>query len=115
MAGTHEDAQLVVELAKLGALSGVADAAGKVFADEFDPETADFADPAVRTVLGFQETIATLVKNGLLDRDLVLDWIWVAGVWARVGPAVKRLREQTGVAYLYENVEALASAQMAQV
>jgi hypothetical protein len=111
MAGTHEDAVLVVELAKFGAMIELGDAAGKIFADDFDPETADLGDPAVRTVLGFNETVATLVKNGLLDRDLVLDWLWVAGSWDRVGPAAKRAREQSGASLLYENFEALASAQ----
>jgi Domain of unknown function (DUF4760) len=111
MAGTHDDAVLVVELAKFGAMIELGDAAGKIFADDFDPETADLGDPAVRTVLGFNETVATLVKNGLLDRDLVLDWLWVAGSWDRVGPAAKRAREQSGAALLYENFETLASAQ----
>jgi hypothetical protein len=111
MAGTHEDAVLVVELAKFGAMIELGDAAGRIFADDFDPETADLGDPAVRTVLAFNETVATLVKNGLLDRDLVLDWLWVAGSWDRVGPAAKRAREQSGASLLYENFEALASAQ----
>jgi hypothetical protein len=53
----------------------------------------------------------TLVKNDLLNRDLVYDWLWVAGSWDRVGPAAKRYRERTGVPYLYENFEALASGQ----
>ena len=31
MAGTHEDAALVVELAKLGAVNGLGEAVGKIF------------------------------------------------------------------------------------
>jgi hypothetical protein len=109
MAGTHQDAVLIVELAKWGAMSGLADAAGKIFSDDFDPDTAELSDPAVRIVLGFNETVATLVKNDLLDRDLVYDWLWVAGSWERVGPAALRARERAGVSVLYENFEALAS------
>jgi hypothetical protein len=108
MAGTHEDALLVVELAKLAAMSGVAEAAQVIFADDFDPDAVELNDPHVRTVAGFNETVATLVKNDLLDRDLVYDWLWVAGAWDRVGPAAKRYREKTGAANLYENFEALA-------
>jgi len=111
MAGTHQDAVLIVELAQWGAMNGLADAAGKVFADDFDPDTAELSDPAVRIVLGFNETVGTLVKNDLLDRDLVYDWLWVAGTWERVGPAALRAREQAGVAVLYENFEALAAGQ----
>jgi hypothetical protein len=48
------------------------------------------------------------VKNDLLNRDLVYDWLWVAGAWERVGPAAKRAREKAGVPNLYENFEALA-------
>ncbi len=109
MAGTHEDAVLVVELAKLGAMNGLAEAAGKIFADDFDPDAAELSDPSVRIVLGWNETVATLVKNDLLDRDLVYDWLWVAGTWDRVGPAALRAREAAGVAVLYENFEALAA------
>jgi hypothetical protein len=111
MAGTHEDAVLVVELAKLGAMNGLADAAGKIFADDFDPDAAELSDPSVRILLGWNETVATLVKNDLLDRDLVYDWLWVAGTWDRVGPAALRAREAAGVAVLYENFEALATGQ----
>jgi hypothetical protein len=111
MAGNHNDAILVVELAKWGAMSGLADAAGTIFADDFDPDAVETNDPSVRTVLAFNETVATLVKNDLLDRDLVYDWLWVAGLWDRVGPAAKRAREKAGVPYLYENFEALAAGQ----
>lgn len=111
MAGTHEDAVLMVELAKWGAMAGLGDAAGKIFADDFDPGTAELGDPAVRTVLGYNETVATLVKNELLSRDLVYDWLWVAGTWDRVGPAALRARERAGVPYLYANFEELAAGQ----
>ena len=111
MAGSREDAHLVVELSQLGALNGLGEATGRVFDDGFDPEKAELGDPDVRLVLGWFETVATLVKNDLLDRDLVYDWLWVAGPWDRVGPAALRAREATGVAYLYENFEALAEGQ----
>ncbi|HET6792154.1 MAG TPA: hypothetical protein VFI35_11290 [Actinomycetota bacterium] len=111
MAGIHEDAALVVELAKLGAMNGLGEAVGKIFADDFDPDTAELNDPSVRIVLGWNETVATLVKNDLLSRDLVYDWLWVAGTWDRVGPAALRARQAAGVAVLYENFEALAAGQ----
>jgi len=108
MAGTHDDAILVVELAQLAAMSGVSEAARAIFDDGFEPDKAETSDQDVQIVLGFNETVGTLVKNGLLDRDLMVDWLWVAGAWDRVGPAAKRAREKTGVANLYENFEALA-------
>ena len=110
MAGTREDAQLIVELAQWSAMMDFEEAVGTIFDDDFDPETASASDDAVRKVLYFNETVGTLVKNELLDRDLVLDWLWVSGAWDRVGPAALKAREQFSP-QLYENFEALAKAQ----
>jgi hypothetical protein len=111
MTATHDDAMLMVELAKWGSMAGLDEAAREVMADDFDPEEADVRDPSVRKVLTFGETIGTLVKNDLLDRQLVYDWLWVAGTWAKVAPAARRAREKAGVSQLYENYEALAEGQ----
>ena len=48
----------------------------------------------------------------LLDRDLVYDWLWVAGSWERVGPAALKAREQAGVPELFANFEELANRQV---
>jgi hypothetical protein len=111
MPGSHNDAILLVELAKWGTMIGLDDASTTIFAEEFDPNAIEADDPSVRVMLMFNETIGTLVKNGLLDRDLVYDWLWIAGSWERVGPAAKRAREKIGVVQLFENYEALAAGQ----
>ena len=111
MAGTHEDAMLMMELAKWGAMINLGEASGRIFADDFDPEAAGPSDPAVRTVLQFGETVATLVKNDLLNRELVYDWLWLAGFWNRLAPIALRVREESGVPQMYENFEALAKGQ----
>jgi hypothetical protein len=111
MPGTHEDAVLMVELAKWGAMIGLPEASRKVYADDFVVETAEALDPEVQTMLVFHETVGTLVKNNLLDRDLTYDWLWVTGAWERVGPAALRAREKAGVPQLLENFEALAQGQ----
>jgi hypothetical protein len=111
MAGTREDATLIVELAKWGAMIGLPESSRTVFADDFDAEGANVLDAEVQTVLVWHETIGTLVKNELLDRELVYDWLWVSGAWDRVGPAGLRAREQAGVPELFENFEALAQGQ----
>jgi hypothetical protein len=111
MAGSHEDATLIVELAKWGAAINLGEAAAAIWTDDFDPDTAEVTDRPIQTLLTFYETVGTLVKNGLLDRDLVYDWLWVSGVWGRVGSAAARARERSGVPQLYENFEALAVGQ----
>jgi hypothetical protein len=82
-----------------------------VFADDFDPEAATEQDDAVNRILAFGETVGTLTKNGLFDTELALDWLWVSGLWARVGSAAVRAREKLGVPQMYENFEALAARQ----
>lgn len=103
MAGSHDDAVLIVELAKFGAMSGVPDALRTIMADGFDPDAVEVSDASVRTVLAFSETVATLVKHDLLDRELVYDWLWLAGPWERVSPAARRAREKADVLRLFAN------------
>jgi hypothetical protein len=106
----RDDALLMVQLAQWGTSLGLQDAVPKVFADDFDPETADATDnEAVRTVLLYMESIGTLTKHDLLSRELVDDWLWVHGLWSRVGPAAIKLREKLGEPRMYENFEALAT------
>ena len=106
---TREDAQLMIQIAQWGTALGTGDAFAQLFADDFDPETAEVTDQAVRTILVFGESIGTLTKRDLLSAELVHDWLWVEGLWARVGPAARRAREKFGEPRLYENFEALAS------
>ena len=71
---------------------GLPEASRTIFSDDFDQESAEALDPHVQTILVFHETVGTLVKNDLLDRDLVLDWLWVSGAWDRVGTAALEAR-----------------------
>ena len=111
MPGSREDATLMVELAKWGSMMGLEEASRTIYADDFDPDAADVSDPSVQKIILFNETIGTLVKNGLFDRELVYDWLWVEGTWAKVGPAAQRARDKAGVPQLFENFEALAAGQ----
>jgi hypothetical protein len=110
MPATYDDANLVVQLVRWGAETGIDEAASELFADGFDPETAKMDDAPVRKMLQFGEVIGTLVKQGVLDRGLVLDLWWVKGAWARVQPTAQRERTRLGEARLYENFEALAES-----
>jgi hypothetical protein len=107
---THEDAQLMIQIAQWGTSMGSDEAMARIFAEDFDPESADaMDDPAVRKLLVFGESIGTLTKHDLLSPQLVSDWIWLEGLWARVGPAALRMRERYGEPRLWENFEALAA------
>jgi hypothetical protein len=107
------DGSLMVQLAQWGTMLGLQDAGAVIFADEFDAEIADHRNQPIRTVLNWGETLGTMTKNHLISEQLILDWIWVAGLWDRVGPAARKAREQSGEPRLYENFETLASRQPA--
>ena len=107
----REDAALLVQLAQWGSAMGLEEAMQAIWADGFDPETASTDDVLVTRLLIYGETIGTLTKNDLLDTDLVLDWMWAAGIWNRLAPAARKDREKHGVPGLYENFEALAMKQ----
>jgi hypothetical protein len=106
---TNDDAQLMIQIAHWGTSLGVEEAISHLFADDFDPDTADAMDnPAVRKVLMFGESIATLTKHDLLSTKLVNDWLWIEGMWSRVSPAALKHRARFNEPRLYENFEALA-------
>jgi hypothetical protein len=109
MAARKEDAALVLQILLWGAEIGLDEATHEIFSEGFDPETATADDKAVRTILAFGETVATLVKHKTLDKDLVEDLWWVDGAWARVGPPAKKARQRLGEPRLYENFEAFAT------
>jgi len=72
---TRDDAQLMIQIAQWGTSLGVQDAMPRIFADDFDPNTADaMDDEAVRTILMFGESLGTLTKRDLLSSELVDDW-----------------------------------------
>jgi hypothetical protein len=106
---TREDAQLMLQIAQWGTSMGVTDAWGEIFSDDFDPYEADATEPSIRNVLTFCETIGTLVKRDLLSKELVEDWLWIDGLWGRVGPAAIKQREKLEEPRLYENFEAMTS------
>lgn len=111
MADAHpNDGMLMVQLAQWGSMLGLEDAWAVVFADDFDPDSADHLDTAVRKLLTYGETIGTMTKHGLIPTALILDWVWIAGLWARIGPAALRARRELGEPRLYENLERLAQA-----
>ena len=109
MVATYDDANLIVQLARWGTEMGLEDATQVLFSEGFDPRSASTDESSVRKVLSFGEVVGTLVKQGVLNRGLVHDLWWVAGLWARVQPAAEQERQRLGEERLYENFEALAS------
>ncbi len=118
MAATKEDAQLVVQLAQLGGQMSDPKARGFIWGDSFVSDAKGFFEKYppgtdewnyVGGVAAWYETIGTLWKHGLLDEELLFDWLWVAGMWNRLSPILVAMRESTPA--LWANFEAMAEAQ----
>jgi hypothetical protein len=116
---THEDAVLLVQLAKLGAEIG--EARTWVWSDEFIADFGEFNSkyPSgskefgfVGAVAGYFETVATLWKHGLINEALLFDWLAVFPLWNRMENILVGMREDSGVPQLWENFQALAEAQV---
>jgi hypothetical protein len=107
---TYDDAGLIMQILRWGAEMGLEEGMCKIWGDDFDPQAANMEDPLVGRVMTWGEVIGTFVKQGVLDRGLVLDTWWMEGIWSRVGPAALRNRERMGEPRLFENLEALATA-----
>ncbi len=66
---------------------------------------------SVHALLNTSETIATFVKQGLLDRGLVYDLLWVNGAWDRCKAIALHERERADEPEIYANFERLALGQ----
>ena len=67
--------------------------------------------PNIRAVLNWYETIGTLHKHGLLNEDLLFDWLAIDLTWDRMKSHALGWREEIGNTHMYENFEAMANAQ----
>jgi hypothetical protein len=61
-------------------------------------------------ICGHYETIGTLWKHGLINQDLLFDWLSVAAVWDRIKGFAIGVRQEAKEPRLYENFEAMAKA-----
>jgi hypothetical protein len=117
---TSDQAQLVVELAKLNVQAGLPATMNWLWSDEFPPDYDEFVKKwprgtseyaKVGEILNFYETIGALWKHGLLSEELLFDWLWIGGPWERVkGHALAR-RQRSNNERLYELFEAMAEAE----
>jgi hypothetical protein len=114
---THEDALLVVQLGQLYAQMDAAKAAGFIWRDDFPQSWEDFHQKYpmgsdemgyVQVIAGFNETVATLWKHGLINEELLLDWLAIHATWDRLKGVLIGMREASGEPRLWENFEALA-------
>lgn len=117
---THQDANLMIQLAQWGSASGVPEAMNWLWSDEFETDYEEFVKKYppgsegaanITRIMNWFETIGTLYKQGLFNEELLHDWLAAYLVWDRVKGYALGSREQIGEPRLNENFEALAKAQ----
>jgi hypothetical protein len=118
---TKDDAHLVIELAQLGSQMVHPKARGWIWSEEFVSDGDEFFDrypPGtdeflyVSGMAAWHETVATLWKRGLIDEELLFDWLWVAGIWDKLKDILITMRQGSGTQQLWANFEAMAEAQV---
>jgi hypothetical protein len=114
---THKDAELMLQIAQWNSMSGVPEAMNWLWSDEFVSDYTAFvkkyppgSDGYLKAsrICGAFETIGTLYKNNLLNKELLFDWIAVAMVWKRIKGFALGARQEAGEPRLYENFEMMA-------
>jgi hypothetical protein len=112
---THEDADLLLRLVQ----TWPSDATDWMWSDEFITDHSEFearygrdveAHGKLRAVLNWWETIGTLHKHGLLNEDLLFDWLAIDHTWERLKSHALGWRQEIGDPAMYENFEAMALA-----
>ena len=116
---TYQDADLILRLQELMIVSGADEAKDFLWSPQFSPEYHEFekrypvgseGDIKVSKVCGFLETVGTLYKHGLLNDELLFDWLAVGLVWKRVEEWARARRDRSGEPRVFENFEAMARA-----
>lgn len=116
---TQQDANLVVQLYQAGSTPEMDEAFNYLLSDQFIANHTEFLKKhprgsreysLVRRVLGFYETVGTLHKHGLINEDLLFDWLAVRHQWDRLKDIALGERAGAKNPALWENFEALARA-----
>ena len=117
---THEDAELMIQIAQWSSLQGLVEAQSWVWSEDSILDYEQFTAKHPRgsegslnanKVCQFYETLGTLYKQGLFNGELLFDWLAVDSSWERVKAFALGVRQKAGDSRLYENFEAAAKAQ----
>lgn len=114
---TIADAQLIVSMQQTDAISGANEGWHLLMGFETAPTMSQAKKKyptgskewgQIGVFLASCETMATFVKNGLLNEALVNDVYWIQGAWQKSEKLCKAMRKEAGEPRLMENFEWLA-------
>ena len=95
---TTDDANLMIQLMRWGAAENLQDARNWIWSEY------GYASK----VCGWFESVGTLYKQGLLNSELLFDWLTIKLPWSRLSGFAIGVRNSAGEPRLYENFEAMA-------
>ena len=90
---TQRDAMLLVQLSQVAATMGLTEAINWVMSSDFDRDYSIFSQKHTRggkasyhlaTICDFFHSVGTLVKLGMLDSRVALEYFEVVAIWERV-------------------------------
>lgn len=111
------DAQLIVQLNMMGAMTGAFRGLDLLHLFDKPPTLAQVLkryprgseeQGQISAFLGLAETVGTFVRNGVLNELLVNDMYAIAYGWSLIEKIAKGLRKEAGEPRMYENAEWLA-------
>ena len=123
MQPSYQDAKLVIGLAQWQTACELPAALSWLWSDRFLPDYTIFrreyppgsdGDRRAALICAYFETVGTLYKHGLVNGELLFDWLEVAPVWDRIKGYVLGRRQGEGGTTLWANFEALATAHKRQ-
>lgn len=118
---TYYDARLIIELSRWAQDWGFHEA--NAWLEQHADELRDYADfkrrfPAgtsefkhIFTVLGFFENVGLFRKHGVIDEELLFDWLDFTRPWSELAAVALGHRKDRENPTLWQNFEALAQGQ----
>jgi hypothetical protein len=111
---TPTDATLLVQLAEWQTRQDLAGALSWFWSDDFRPDSPldldGDEDRKAALICSYFETVGTLHTHGLVNEELLFDWLEVAPAWDRIKDYVLRRRKAAGGKPMWTHFEALATA-----
>lgn len=119
---TRDDALLILRALDHAALNGTPGAFSFTSSEEFIPNYKEFirkhppgseAYSKALKISTHYEGLGTMWKHGLINEDLLFDWLAIHMVWDRMQSFILGSRAEAGEPRLGENFEAMAKASAA--
>ncbi|OQY45048.1 MAG: hypothetical protein B6242_11400 [Anaerolineaceae bacterium 4572_78] len=117
---TQEDARLIVQLFQVSLESHVLQSFNWVRSPQFNPDYHEFIKeypPGTKgfsqayITCGFMETIGVLHRHGLINEQLLFDWLAASSIYDKMKNFVEGIRDEIEEPNFAENFERMAKAQ----